>query len=253
MQKTVLITGATSGIGKATAKKFAQNKYNIIITGRRRERLEKLKEDIKEKYRVDILLLNFDVRDKQQVQQSLSGLQGSWRRIDVLVNNAGLAAGLNTIQEGSLDDWEQMIDTNVSGLLYVSHVIMPLMVEQGHGHIINIGSIAGKQVYPKGNVYCATKHAVDALTKAMRIDMLPHGIRVTQISPGAVETEFSEVRLKGDKEAAANVYKGFQPLKGEDIAEVIHYVTTLPQHVNVNDMLVMPTAQANANTFTKKE
>lgn len=252
IQKTVLITGATSGIGKATAVKFAENRYNIIITGRRRERLEKLKEDIKEKYPVNILLLNFDVRDKQQVQQSLSGLQGTWRRIDVLVNNAGLAAGLDTIQDGSLDDWEQMMATNVMGLLYVSRIIMPKMVEQGFGHVINIGSIAGKQVYPKGNVYCASKHAVDALTQAMRIDLLPHGVRVTQIAPGVVETEFSEVRLKGDKETAAHVYKGFEPLKGGDIAEMIYFVSQLPPHVNINDMVVMPTAQANATTFNKK-
>ncbi|NOX47007.1 MAG: SDR family oxidoreductase [Chlorobi bacterium] len=248
MNRTALITGATSGIGKASAIKFAQNGYKLILTGRRKERLENLSKELTEKFSVEVLALNFDIRDKKAVESNIQSLTEPWKKIDVLVNNAGLAAGLNTFQDGSFDDWETMIDTNVKGLLYISKFVSNLMIKNGKGHIINIGSIAGKEVYPNGNVYCATKHAVDALTKAMRIDMVHHGIKVTQIAPGAVETEFSLVRLKGDKEKAANVYKGFEPLHPEDIAESVYYVTTLPAHVNINDLLIMPTAQANAVT-----
>ncbi len=253
MNKTVLITGATSGIGKASAIKFAQNGYNLILTGRRKERLENLSREITDKFRVEVLTLNFDIRDKNAVESNIQSLAEPWRNIDVLVNNAGLAAGLNTFQDGSFDDWETMIDTNVKGLLYISKFVSNLMIKNEKGHIINIGSIAGKEVYPNGNVYCATKHAVDAITKAMRIDMVSHGIKVTQIAPGAVETEFSLVRLKGDAEKAANVYKGFEPLHPEDIAEVVYYATTLPPHANINDLLIMPTAQANATTINRKE
>ncbi len=251
MKKIALITGATSGIGKSTAIKFAENNYDLIITGRRKERLEKISNELKNKYGVEVLPLNFDIRNFEEVKEAVDNLPPEWKNIDVLVNNAGLAAGLETIQEGKLENWERMIDTNIKGLLYISKMIMPLMIENGKGHIINIGSIAGKEVYPKGNIYCATKHAVDALTKAMRIDLLPHKIKVSQIAPGAVETEFSIVRL-GDEEAAKKVYEGYEPLRPEDIAEVCYYVTTLPPHVNINDVLIMPTAQANATQFHKK-
>ncbi|MCD4746241.1 MAG: SDR family NAD(P)-dependent oxidoreductase [Bacteroidales bacterium] len=249
--KIVFITGSSSGIGKATAIKFAQNSYNLIITGRRKNMLDELAAKLIKKYKIDILSINLDVRDKQAVEKAIKTLPEKWKKINILINNAGLAVGLNPIQDGIIDDWERMIDTNIKGLLYVSRNIMPIMIENGFGHIINIGSIAGKETYPKGNVYCATKHAVDSLTKAMRIDLLEYGIKVTQIAPGAVETEFSIIRFKGDKKAADNVYKKFTPLKGEDIAEVIYFVTTLPQHVNINDLLIMPTAQASSMHINK--
>ncbi len=251
MNKIALITGATSGIGKSTAYKFAENGYDLILTGRRKERLNEIKKELEEKNGIHVYPLIFDIRNFDEVKKAVESLPGEWKNIDVLVNNAGLAAGLETIQEGNLENWERMIDTNVKGLLYISKMIMPLMIQNKKGHIINIGSIAGKEVYPKGNVYCATKHAVDALTKAMRIDLLPHQIKVTQIAPGAVETEFSIVRL-GDEEAAKKVYEGYEPLHPENIAEVCYYVTTLPKHVNINDLLIMPTAQANATQFYKK-
>ena len=251
MKKIVLITGATSGIGKACAIKFAQNNYYLIITGRRKEILNNLAYDLVRKYKIEVLPLNFDVRDREQVKANIDSLPESWKKIDVLINNAGLAVGLNSIQDGIIDDWERMIDTNIKGLLYISRAVMPLMIKNKKGHIINIGSIAGKETYPKGNIYCATKHAVDSLTKAMRIDLLEYGIKVTQISPGAVETEFSVVRFKGDKKTADKFYKGFTPLKAEDVAEVVYYVTTLPEHVNINDMLIMPAAQANAGRIHK--
>jgi 3-hydroxy acid dehydrogenase/malonic semialdehyde reductase len=250
-QKIVLITGATSGIGKACAEKFAANGHNLIITGRRSGRLDEIANQLKEKYGVDVLTLNFDVRDKSEVNRAIGSLESPWSAIDILVNNAGLAVGLNTLQEGETDDWERMIDTNIKGLLYVSRAVLPGMTERRRGHVINIGSIAGKEVYPGGNVYCATKHAVDALTKAMRIDTVKYGIKVTQVAPGAVETEFSVVRFKGDREKADAVYKGFEPLHPEDIAEVVYFSTTLPAHVNINDMVVMPTAQASATIFHK--
>ncbi|MDP4290130.1 MAG: SDR family oxidoreductase [Bacteroidota bacterium] len=249
--KNVLITGATSGIGQATARIFAANGHRLIITGRRKERLTKLAEEIKAQYHVEVLPLVFDVRDYNAVKAAADNLPEDWRSIDVLVNNAGLAVGLNPIQEGVIDDWERMIDTNIKGLLYMTRCFAPLMMANNSGHIINIGSIAGKEVYPNGNVYCATKHAVDALSKAMRTDMLKYGIKVTQIAPGAVETEFSLVRFKGDQEKADNVYKGITPLTGDDIAALIYYVTTLPSHVCINDMVVTPTAQANASIFNR--
>jgi len=251
MQKTVFITGATSGIGHATARIFAKNGCRLIITGRREERLNNLALDLKTAYESEILPLVFDVRDNNAVQNAVDSLPAEWRNIDVLVNNAGLAVGLGPIQDGVLDDWERMIDTNIKGLLYITRSISPLMIARNNGHIINIGSIAGKEVYPNGNVYCATKHAVDALSKAMRTDMVKHGIKVTQIAPGAAETEFSVVRFKGDQTAAHNFYKGFNPLTGEDIASLVYYVTTLPAHVCINDLVVMPTAQASATNINR--
>lgn len=250
MNKVTLITGATSGIGLACAYKFADNKHDLILTGRRKERLEKLAYELKSKHGIQVLTAAFDIRVRKEVDIFVKEIPEDWQ-VEILVNNAGLAAGLAPLQDGSIDDWEQMIDTNVKGLLFISRAITPKMIKQGKGHVINIGSIAGKEVYPQGNVYCATKHAVDALTKGMRIDLLPYGIKVTQIAPGLVETEFSMVRFKGDKSVAEKVYKGFEPLKGEDIAEVAHYVTTLPPRVNVNDLLIMPTAQANGTTVFK--
>ncbi len=246
-----LVTGSTSGIGKATAKMLAKNNYNLIITGRRIERLKKLKNKLQKKYAVKVKILNFDVRNKTDVQKNLQNLSKKWQKIDILINNAGLAAGLNLIQEGNIDDWETMIDTNIKGLLYVSRSIMPLMIKNGKGHIINIGSIAGKEVYMRGNVYCATKHAVDALTKAMRMELLPHGINVTQVAPGMVETEFSIVRLK-DEQKAKQVYKGFKPLTAKDIADTIKFAISRPANVNINDILIMPSAQANSYITERK-
>lgn len=251
MKKTALITGATSGIGKACAELYAKNQYNIIITGRREELLSQLKAELESTYSVEVLSLCFDVRSNDEVVKAFESLTGKWKGIDVLVNNAGLAKGLSTIQNGDIDHWEQMIDTNVKGLLYVSRAIMPLMIKQKYGHIVNVGSIAGKEVYPNGNVYCATKHAVDALTKAMRIDLLQHKIKVSAVCPGAVDTEFSEVRFDGDKEKADKVYLGYEPLKAEDIADAIYFMTSRPAHVNINDLLIMPTAQASATQFDK--
>jgi len=249
--KTILITGATTGIGKATAYRFAIENFRLIITGRRNDMLQSIAEELRLKYNVDVLTLCFDIRKKSEVEKNLEEMPPDWKTIDILVNNAGLAAGLDPVNTASTDDWDTMIDTNVKGLLYMSRKIIPWMIEQGRGHIFNVGSIAGKEVYPKGSVYCATKHAVDALSKGMRVDLLPYGIKVTQISPGAVETEFSNVRFKGDTERAKLVYKGYEPLKGEDVAEVIHFISSLPQRVNVNDIIVMPQAQANATTFNK--
>lgn len=250
MSKIALVTGATAGIGEATALMLAEEGAALIITGRREERLLLLKNKL-EQLNVRVLPLCFDVSDEQAVKQSLGSLPEEWRAIDILVNNAGLAAGMNTVQEGDSDDWNRMIDTNVKGLLYVTRAVTPGMVERGRGQIINIGSIAGKEVYPNGNVYCATKHAVDALTKGLRIDLLPHGIRVTQVCPGAVETEFSLVRFHGDAARAEKVYQGFENLVAGDIAECIRFVINRPPHVNINDMVVMPTAQATATLFHK--
>jgi len=251
MSKIAIITGATSGIGEAAALRFAENKTNLIITGRRQERLSILKNKLEDR-NVRVLPLCFDVRDEEAVKDVLGNLPEEWREIDVLLNNAGLAAGLSTLQEGDSDDWNRMIDTNVKGLLYVTRAIAPGMVERKSGHIINIGSIAGKEVYPNGNVYCATKHAVDALTKAMRIDMLAHNVKVTQICPGAVETEFSLVRFYGDRSRADHVYEGYESLVAADIADCIWFVVSRPPHVNINDMVVMPTAQASATLFHKE-
>lgn len=252
MKKIAFITGATSGIGKASAIALADCGFNLIITGRRQDRLDELKSQLGKIYKADALTLCFDVRDKNEVEQAISGLPTHWRNIDVLVNNAGLAVGLNHIQDGIVEDWERMIDTNIKGLLYVTKCIAPLMIERNSGHIVNICSIAGKEAYENGNVYCATKHAVDALSKAMRVDMLQHNIKVTNLCPGMVETEFSIVRFKDDVERANKVYEGFKPLLSEDIANVLRFIVTLPPHVCVNDILVMPTAQANG-TVVKRE
>src|ERR1035437_3314819 len=246
------ITGATAGIGKATAELFAKNGYNIIITGRRKERLHEFSIYLKSTYNIDVLSLNFDVRNFQEVENAVNSIPSEWRKINVLLNNAGLASGMDSIQEGLIDDWERMIDTNVKGLLYITRSLAPIMIKNGYGHIINMGSIAGKEVYANGNVYCATKYAVDALNKSMRIDLLPHNIKVTAINPGMVETEFSIVRFKGDVERAKNAYKGIQPLLPEDIAETIYWVATRPAHVNINDIVIMATAQANATTSIRK-
>ncbi len=252
MRKIALITGATAGIGKATAEILAENGYNLIITGRRNELLNGLKSELGVKFKCDVLVLNFDIRDREQTENAIDHLPKSWDRIDVLVNNAGLSAGLSPIQDGSIDDWDQMIDTNIKGLLYISRKVIPLMIKNKNGHIINISSIAAKEVYESGNVYCATKHAVDALTKGMRIDLLKHQIRVTSISPGMVETEFSLVRFKGDKARADRVYEGLIPLSATDVAEAIWFAISRPAHVNINDMLIMPTAQANITTTVRK-
>ncbi len=252
MRKTVLITGATSGIGEATAIKFAEATYRLIITGRRKDRLNDLTEHLVQEYGTDVLPLCFDVRDNRQVEKHLGNLPEEWQKVDILVNNAGLAAGLGHIDEGDRDDWDRMIDTNVKGLLYVTRTIVPGMVSRQSGHIINISSIAGKEVYENGGVYCASKHAVDALSKCMRIDLLKHGIKVTNIAPGMVETEFSLVRFRGDKDKAGAVYKGIQPLKGEDVAEVIFYCASLPAHVCINDLVITPTAQAGVNHSVRK-
>lgn len=249
MAKIALITGATSGIGEACAHLFARENYNLVLTGRRLDRLEKLAKKLNDKYNVEIAVSQFDVMNREDVAENLENLPAEWKKVDVLINNAGLSQGLDPIQNGSLDDWDTMIDTNVKGLLYVSKIVANWMIDNKQGHIINIGSIAGKEVYANGNVYCASKHAVDALNKGMRIDLLPHGIKVTAIHPGAVETEFSEVRFKGDKERAKKVYDGFEPLVADDIAETIWFVVSRPKHVNINDMIVMPTAQANAGTI----
>ncbi|MBA3829135.1 MAG: SDR family NAD(P)-dependent oxidoreductase [Taibaiella sp.] len=246
MKKTILITGATSGFGKAIAIKFAQNDYNIIITGRRKDRLDALTRELEESCNVIVTPLQFDVRDNDQVIQAIGELKKSVPQIDILVNNTGLASGMSSIEEGDITDWDKMIDTNVKGLLYVTRAIAPMMKHRGSGHIINIGSTAGKTVYKNGNVYCATKFAVDALTQAMRIDLLPYSIKVTAINPGMAETEFSVVRFNGDEERAKKVYEGINPLRAEDIADVAYYCATLPAHVCINDITVTCLTQANS-------
>ncbi len=250
--KTILITGATSGIGEAIALRFARENYRLILCGRRNEKLKELSAKIETNYNTQTQVLNFDIRKNSEVVATFNSLPNDWKDIDILLNNAGLASGLSTIQEGDIEDWEKMIDTNIKGLLYITRIISPFMVKRGKGHIINIGSIAGKEVYLNGNVYCATKHAVDALNKAMRIDLLPYGIKVTQIAPGAVETEFSLVRFHGDPEKAAAVYKGYKPLCGDDIAETAYFVANLPEHVNINDIVIVPIAQASTTAWNKK-
>jgi NADP-dependent 3-hydroxy acid dehydrogenase YdfG len=249
MNKIALVTGATSGIGRATARILAKNNYKVILCGRREDRLAALEKELSEFTEIHTLL--FDVRDKKAVFESINSLPANFSKIDVLINNAGNAHGLDAIQNGDVDDWDAMIDINVKGLLYVSKAIIPTMIKRESGHIINIGSTAGKEVYPNGNVYCATKFAVDALNKGMRMDLNPYGIRVGAIHPGMVETEFSEVRFKGDKEKAANTYKGLKPLSPEDVADVIHFVVSRPYHVNIADLIVTPTAQASA-TIVKR-
>ena len=252
MSKITLITGATAGIGEACAHVFARERYDVIITGRRQDRLEKLAQQLRKEYNVNVLTVSFDVRDRQEVISSLEALPDEWKKINVLVNNAGLSRGLDPIQDGSYDDWETMIDTNIKGLLYVTKVVSNWMISNGFGHIVNLGSIAGKEVYPNGNVYCASKHAVDALNQGMRLDLLPYGIKVTAIHPGAVETEFSEVRFKGDKARAKKVYDGFEPLEAKDIADTIWFVVSRPPNVNINELTIMPTAQANAVNIYRK-
>lgn len=246
-----LITGATSGFGEATAKRLAKEGWNLILTGRRVDRLEKLAKSLSKKHDVHILTQGYDVRIEEAVNESILSLNNGWEKIDVLINNAGLAVGRAPINDGDTDDWNRMIDTNVKGLLYVTRAVSNLMKKRKKGHIVNIGSIAGKEVYDGGNVYCASKFAVDALTKAMRIELLPHGIKVTQIAPGAAETEFSLVRFKDDKEKAEAVYNGFTPLSADDIADTVLYAITRPKHVCLNDIVIMPTAQANSTTILR--
>lgn len=247
-----MITGATSGFGRAIAVKFAENGYNIIITGRRKERLDELAKELAGN-KADVLALNFDVRNKSETESVIQNLPEEWKNIDILVNNAGLAAGLAHIDNGDTDDWDTMVDTNVKGLLYVTRAVAPLMVARNRGHIFNISSIAGKDIYENGNVYCATKSAVDALSKAMRVDLLKHSIRVTNIAPGMAETEFSIVRFKGDNEKAGAVYKGVKALSAEDIANVIYFCATLPGHVCINDLTITPTQQAAVGHVFRKD
>jgi len=252
MRPIAIITGASAGFGRATAIALARNNYDVVITGRRSDKLELVEEAIRSKTEADVLSLTFDIRDNQAVKDACDKLTGKWEAIDVLVNNAGLAAGLSHIHEGDVDDWEQMIDTNIKGLLYITRSITPGMVKREKGHIINIGSIAGKEAYEKGNVYNASKFAVDGLTQAMRIDLVEHGIKVTAINPGAAETEFSLVRFKGDQEQADKVYEGFTPLYAEDIAEAILFAVTRPPHVNIDDLVIMPASQARSRKIIRK-
>ncbi|HEV2478755.1 MAG TPA: SDR family NAD(P)-dependent oxidoreductase [Puia sp.] len=250
MNRTILITGATSGFGEACARKFAEGGDHLIITGRRKERLEQLKQELEDKVRV--LPLVFDVQDKAAVFAAIAGLPEAWRRVDVLINNAGLALGRDYFDDADLQDWETMIDTNVKGLLYVTKAVLPLLVATGHGHIINLGSVAAKDIYEKGNVYCGTKAAVDAISHGMRIDLLRHGIKVTAIHPGAADTEFSNVRFKGDAAQARKIYDGFTPLSAEDVADTIYYSASLPPHVCLNDIVMTPLAQADGIYIYRK-
>lgn len=252
MHKIVLITGATSGFGKAIAEKFALNKWNCIITGRRADRLHAFADELREKFSIRVLSLVFDVQRKEEVLQNLSNLPDEWKEIDVLVNNAGLALGRDTFDKGNIEDWDTMIDTNIKGLLYVTKTVLPYMTCRNQGHVINLGSIAGKEVYEKGNVYCATKFAVDAISKSLRIDLLPHKIKVTAIHPGAAETEFSNVRFKGDEDKARQIYEGYTPLYASDIADIAWYCVALPQHVCINELVVTCTAQGSAVNFYKE-
>jgi len=253
MNKTIMITGATTGFGKATALKFAQNGYNVIITGRRKELLDEMEKELNTFGNINILSLCFDVRNKEEVESVITHLPEEWKKIDILVNNAGLAVGLEHIQNGDTEDWDRMIDTNVKGLLYVTRAVAPLMITRNKGHIINIGSIAGRDAYENGNVYCASKAAVDSLSKSMRIDMLKNNIKVTLIAPGMAETEFSLVRFKGDTQKASNVYKGIDALTAGDIADIIYYCATLPSHVCINEIVVTPTQQAGVNHNVRRE
>lgn len=249
MKKTVLITGASSGIGRATARYLAARGLRLVLCGRRRHRLEQLRDELSGQ--TEVCILDFDVRDKDAVFHAIGSLPGGFSAVDVLINNAGNAHGLDPIEEGNLDDWDAMLDINVKGLLYVTKAVLPQMIARRAGHIIHIGSTAGKEVYPRGNVYCASKHAVDAINQGMRIDLNQYGIRVGAVNPGMVETEFSEVRFKGDKEKAKMVYAGFQPLKPEDVAEIIYFVISRPPHVNIADLVVMATAQASSTIVNK--
>jgi NADP-dependent 3-hydroxy acid dehydrogenase YdfG len=248
----VLITGATSGFGEACSKKFAANGYDLIITGRREERLQLLQQQLEQQHNIKVLPLCFDVREEKAVTATLNAIPAQWKAVDILINNAGLAMGASSIDQGALSDWDTMIDTNVKGLLYVSRTVIPWLKAQGKGHIINLGSTAAKAVYANGNVYCATKAAVDSISQAMRIDLLSYHIKVTAVHPGAAETEFAVVRFKGDTEKANNVYKGFTPLKGEDVADTIYYCATLPAHVCINDLVITCLQQANAYYILKE-
>lgn len=253
MNKYVLITGATAGFGEACAQIFAKNGWNLIITGRREERLHKLQDELMNDYNIDVLPLTFDVRNEEAVNRVINCISDDIKsKISILINNAGLAVGRGSIDEGLTDDWNRMIDTNVKGLLYVTRAVVPFLKQNTNSQIINIASIAGKEVYPGGNVYCASKHAVDALSKAMRIDLVQYGIKVTNIAPGAAETEFSMVRFKGDQDLADSVYKGYEPLHAQDIAETVYFAATRPAHVTLNDITIMPTAQASSTVFHKE-
>jgi len=251
MKKIVFITGATAGFGEACAHVFAANGYSLILNGRRVERLEALQHKLQQQHNTESLLLPFDVQDQSAVFTAIEKLPTAWQAVDVLINNAGLALGRDLFQDALLDDWNRMIDTNLKGLLYVSKAIIPFMIQHKKGHIINLGSIAGKEVYERGNVYCASKHAVDAISKAMRIDLLQHQIKVTAIHPGAAETEFSIVRFKGNEETAKSVYQGYQPLTAKDVADVIYYSASLPSHVCINDLVLTATQQASSSHFNK--
>jgi len=251
MERIVFITGATSGFGEACAYKFAQNGYNIILSGRRIERLDKLKNNLEEQFNISCHLLPFDVQNQQATFDAINSLPDEWKPIDILINNAGLALGRDLFQDADLSDWNTMIDTNIKGLLYVSKAVVPLMIKRKKGHIINLGSTAAKDVYQAGNVYCASKAAVDSVSKAMRMDLLSHHIKVTAIHPGAAETEFALVRFKGKEETAKKVYEGFHPLSAEDVADIIFYSASLPSHVCINDLVVTCTQQANNHLFDK--
>lgn len=250
-KKTALITGATSGIGRATARKFAENNINLILCGRRKDRLERLRIELSA--RVNVHILHFDVRDKEEVFEAINSVPDEFKAIDILINNAGNAHGLDPVQDGNIDDWDMMMDINVKGLLYVTKAILPQMTERKSGHIINIGSTAGKEVYPNGNVYCASKHAVDAINQGLRIDLNKFGIRVGAVNPGMVKTEFSNVRFKGDNEKAESVYEGFEPLRPEDVADIIYFVVSRPKHVNIADLVVMSTAQASSTIVNRND
>ena len=253
MNNYILITGATSGFGKACAEIYAKNNWNLILTGRREERLISLSKELQEKYNIEVITLVFDIRNEEEVIKATSSIPLKIQeKVEVLVNNAGLAVGRGSIENGITDDWERMIDTNLKGLLYISKQVIPWLKAKKSGHIINIASIAGKEVYPCGNVYCASKHAVDALSKAMRIDLVDYSIKVTNIAPGAAETEFSLVRFKGDEETANSIYEGYKALEAVDVAETIYFVTSRPKHVTINDLTIMPTAQASATIFNKQ-
>jgi len=251
MKKLALITGATSGIGLATARLFAKNSWNLILTGRRQDRLENLKQELESENNIEIQILCFDIRVNQEVESAINSLSEEWNNVDLLVNNAGLAAGLDEFQDASIADWDQMIDTNIKGLLYISKIISQDMVSRKSGHIINVSSIAGSQTYSRGHVYCGTKHAVKSITEGMRIDLGAYGVKVSSVSPGLVETEFSMVRFKGDEKKAEPVYKGYKPLQAEDVAESIYFSATAPAHVNLADILILPSAQVMA-TITYK-
>ncbi|HMG66842.1 MAG TPA: SDR family NAD(P)-dependent oxidoreductase [Chitinophagaceae bacterium] len=252
MTRIVFITGATSGFGKACAEKFASEGFDLILTGRREERLEEIKVRLEKKFNIAVFLLSFDVRDRNKVFEKINSIPESWQSIDILINNAGLALGRDYFEEADIDDWDVMIDTNVKGLLYVSRAVIPFMVKNEKGHIINLGSVAGMEVYEKGNAYCASKFAVDAISQSMRIDLLRHNIKVTNIQPGAADTEFGIVRFKGDEAMAKGVYQGIKPLTAEDVADIIYYTTTLPSHVCINEIVVTCLGQANAIYFNRK-